>query len=156
MPQVDVLILETFNSLQQAVCRSCCSGPLEDKDSTSTEQQLSSNPAPRELIGGRGNSYLYTEGLGIAFIWDLCFSVWIFMEKLIRGVNNWWRSIYWHSDCEKRIITMEKQSMNLTYQTQVFAQRVLSLKGNVALRIALGLHKKGWYFAPVNGFSIII
>lgn len=102
MPQVDVLILETFNSLQQAVCRSCCSGPLEDKDSTSTEQQLSSNPAPRELIGGRGNSYLYTEGLGIAFIWDLCSLVWIFMEKLIRGIEYWWRSIYWHSDCEKR------------------------------------------------------
>lgn len=50
---------------------------------------------------------------------------------------------------------MEKQSMNLTYQTQVFAQRVLSLKGNAVLRLALGLRKKGWYFAPVNGFSII-
>lgn len=87
MPQVDVLILETFNSLRQAVCRSCCSGPLKDKDSTSTEQQLSSNPAPRELIGGRGNSYLCTEGLGIAFIWDLCSLVWIFMEKLIRGIE---------------------------------------------------------------------
>lgn len=44
---------------------------------------------------------------------------------------------------KKGIITMEKQSMNLTYQTQVFAQRVLSLKGNVALRVALGLDKKG-------------
>lgn len=45
--------------------------------------------------------------------------------------------------------------MNLTYQTQVFAQRVLSLKGNAVLRLALGLHKKGGYFAPVNGFSLI-
>lgn len=103
MPQVDVLILETFNSLQQAVCRSCCSGPLEDKDSTSTEQQLSSNPAPRELIGGRGNSYLYTEGLGIAFIWDLCFfgleiygkidqRYWILMKKHILAQWLWKRN----------------------------------------------------------------
>lgn len=23
------------------------------------------------------------------------------MEKLIRGIEYWWRSIYWYSDCEK-------------------------------------------------------
>jgi hypothetical protein len=57
LPQVDILIAETFNSDNKQY-RSCCSDPFRDKDSRKNRTAISSNPAPRECIGGRGNSYI--------------------------------------------------------------------------------------------------